>query len=172
MSETKPTGVYEETRFVVDTSGILSRRLNLLDRRLVFPSQVLTEIRRGKLGSHIDTISTEIMVYDASESSRKYVTEEAATTGDIAVLSETDIAVLAAAYELKCGIITDDYAIQNVAGSLNIPYQGSDLKPISRRVRWIFKCTGCGKTYKSHRENCEVCGHSVGRISIRKAGKK
>lgn len=162
----------EGNRFVVDTSGVMSRRINLLTRNLVFPSAVLNEIRKGKLGSYIDTISTEILVYNAKESSRKHVIDEAAKTGDIAVLSETDIAVLATAYELRAGIITDDYAIQNVAHFLKIPYEGSDLKPIGSMVRWAFKCTGCGKIYQSTRENCEICGHGLRRISVRKAGKK
>lgn len=171
MAKVTPEDKDSAIRYVVDTSGVISRKLNLLDRNLVFPSSVISEIRKGKLEKLIATISEEIIIYDPSEKSRTEILERAEETGDLSVLSETDIDVLAVAYELRAGIITDDYAIQNVADSLHIAYQGADLRPITRRVKWVWRCVGCGKIFEAETKTCNVCGHIPRRISVKKSGK-
>ncbi|MEF8974194.1 MAG: DNA-binding protein, partial [Haloarcula sp.] len=44
----------------------------------------------------------------------------ASETGDLAELSETDIRLIAAAFELDSRLVTDDYAMQNVAEKLDV----------------------------------------------------
>ena len=164
--------IESDIRYVVDTSAIMSRNLDMLNRNLIFPSSVLKEIRKGKLRRMLDAVSQEIRIYDPSESSRNDVVSVATKSGDISVLSDTDIDVIASAHELKGAIITDDYAIQNVAEFMGISFVGSDLKPINTKIRWAFRCTGCGKFYGTDIGTCGICGHSLKRISIKKTGKK
>ena len=161
-----------ENIYVVDTSAIMSRRIDMLNRKLVFPSSVLEEISKGKLRRLLDAVSPEINVYTPSKESRRNVVSFATKSGDITVLSDTDIDVIALALELKATIITDDYAIENVAEFMGIPYVGSDLKPIQSKIKWAFRCTGCGKFYSSDIDTCRICGHALKRVPVRKSGKK
>ncbi|MHB1707899.1 MAG: NOB1 family endonuclease [Thermoplasmataceae archaeon] len=172
MDTTAPGSAEPGNIYVVDTSAIMSRRLDMLDRRLVFPSSVLEEIRKGKLRRLLDAISPDINVYTPSMESRSEVVSFATKSGDISVLSDTDIDVLALALELRATIITDDYAIENVAEFMGIHYVGSDLKPIQSKIKWAFRCTGCGKFYNSNIGTCRICGHPLKRIPVRKSGKK
>jgi UPF0271 protein len=93
------------------------------------------------------------------------VKEAASRTGDLEKLSATDIEVIAVALEVKGTIVTDDFAIENVASVLGLKFYGADLKPISREIKWHFRCTGCGKKFSTHTKECPVCGHTVRRIA-------
>ena len=93
------------------------------------------------------------------------VKDAARETGDLEKLSRTDIDVVAVALELGGTIVTDDFAIENVASRLGLKFLGADLKPISREVKWQFRCTGCGKRFSAHTKECPICGHEVRRIA-------
>ena len=172
MDTTAPGSTESDNVYVVDTSAIMSRRIDMLNKKLVFPASVLEEIRKGKLRRLLDDISLEINIYTPSKESRRNVVSFATKSGDITVLSDTDIDVIALALELKATIITDDYAIENVAEFMGIPYVGSDLKPIQSKIKWAFRCTGCGKFYSSDIDTCRICGHALKRVPVRKSGKK
>ena len=172
MDTTAPGSVESDNIYVVDTSAIMSRRIDMLNKKLVFPASVMEEIRKGKLRRLLDVVSPEINVYAPSKESRRDVVSFATRSGDITVLSDTDIDVIALALELKATIITDDYAIENVAEFMGIHYVGSDLKPIKSKIKWSFRCTGCGKFYKSDIGTCRICGHALKRVPVRKTGKK
>ncbi len=92
-------------------------------------------------------------VEDIREASRK--------SGDLPVLSATDIDLLALATELGGTIVTDDYAIQNVAIHLGIPVLPIHQRPAEKRT-WKYRCTGCGRYYKDVGE-CPVCGATIKR---------
>lgn len=98
---------------------------------------------------------------EASPESVEEVKEAARKTGDIHKLSDTDIKVLAKALdEIKKGnevvLVTDDYAIQNVAMSLGIRFDGILHRQISKEFKWVKVCRGCGRRIES--EICPVCG--------------
>ncbi|OWP57446.1 MAG: hypothetical protein B2I17_00600 [Thermoplasmatales archaeon B_DKE] len=172
MENSGSSGVEPAVSYVVDTSAIISRKLDLLNTSLIFPSSVLGEIRKGRLRRILDALSPEIRIYDPSAGSRNEVASVSKKSGDISVLSETDIDVIATARDLNATIITDDYAIQNVAEFMGIPFTGSDLNRIANKITWKFRCTGCGKFYSFDTGTCRICGHSLKRIAVRKTGKK
>jgi UPF0271 protein len=76
-------------------------------------------------------------------------------TGDIAVLSEADLEVLAKALEYGT-LATDDYALQNVALHLGLKVQPVGQPKIERRRRRVQRCQGCGKACQG--EVCPDCG--------------
>lgn len=147
--------------FVLDTSAILSRRFNLSDPEVILPDLVVDEIRKGKLKSMLDSMDEMLRVVSPSEDSMCTVRENAAESGDLKSLSETDLQVLAVAYETNSTIITDDFAIQNVASLMSISYSGADLSGIKHEVKWRYRCTGCHRIYESPVGKCGVCGHEV-----------
>ncbi len=149
----------------MDTSAILSRKFNLNQENLVVPESVLDEIRLGKIARNMEWQQGNLKVVQPLGSSISRVKDTAGETGDLEKLSSTDIDVVAVALELGGTIVTDDFAIENVASRLGLKFLGADLKPISREVRWQFRCTGCGKRFSAHTRECPVCGHEVRRIA-------
>lgn len=89
------------------------------------------------------------------------VHEAAGRTGDISVLSPTDFELLLLALELKGTIITDDFAVQNVARKLGIPIMPIHQRSARERV-WKFRCSGCGRYFPKTGE-CPVCGSLIKR---------
>jgi endoribonuclease Nob1 len=89
------------------------------------------------------------------------IREASRKSGDLPVLSGTDIDLLALATELGGTIVTDDYAIQNVAIHLGIPVLPINQRPAVKRT-WKYRCPGCGRYYKDVGE-CPVCGATIKR---------
>ncbi|MFB6151660.1 MAG: NOB1 family endonuclease [Haloarculaceae archaeon] len=112
--------------------------------------------------------------YDALEGSGMYIhipedetvdriRRAAGDTGDRAELSETDVRLLAAAYELDGRLVTDDYAMQNVADRLEVAVEVIDREGISEQRDWLFQCQGCGREFEENRDRCPVCGSGLSR---------
>lgn len=148
----------------MDTSAIMSRKINLLSENLVFPDKVIEEIKKGRLKYLLDASADLIRVYSPSGRSVETVKEASKKTRDFSELSETDIEVLATGYELKAAIITDDYAVQNVASVLGLKWESTEVAGISKEIIWKYRCTGCRKVFTKPLESCPVCGHEVRRF--------
>lgn len=86
-------------------------------------------------------------------------------TGDLDELSETDVRLLAAALELDGVLVTDDYALQNVAGELGVPTRTVGRDGIEEQRTWQFQCAGCGRTFEENHDRCPVCGSGLARTS-------
>ncbi|KAF5090170.1 NOB1 family endonuclease [Methanoculleus horonobensis] len=82
-------------------------------------------------------------------------------TGDSGVLSGTDREILALALELSAVLVTDDFAVQNVAHRLGIETQSIRQRP-ARPIRWRYRCSGCGRYWKEPGD-CPICGASIKR---------
>ncbi len=98
-------------------------------------------------------------------SSVKRAREASVTTGDQRVLSETDMDLIALAYEVQGTIISDDFALQNTARALDIQVQSIIQRESVPRV-WQIRCTGCGKYFDkmpTKAEDCPVCGSALKR---------
>ena len=83
-------------------------------------------------------------------------------TGDDARLSLSDIDLLALAAEEKASgkdvaILTDDYAVQNVARKMGIAIIPLHQKRIKYKIVWEKRCMGCNRTYKEG-DVCDFCG--------------
>ncbi len=101
----------------------------------------------------------QVCLPDVNERAR--VRAAAEKSGDLPVLSGTDCDILALAGELGATILTDDFAIQNVALGIGIPVQSLQQRP-AKKIRWKFRCSGCGRYFKSDGE-CPVCGSTIKR---------
>ena len=150
--------------YVLDTGAIISRNINLISGNIWVPESVMGEIRKGKLKRNLDQISEYVSIFSPSEEVKKIVRDAADKTGDLRVLSGTDIDVIAAGIELSGVIVSDDYAIQNVAGKMGIEYIGVEKDTIKNQIEWQFRCTGCRKIYPKFLPVCEICGHPVKRF--------
>jgi len=87
----------------------------------------------------------------------------AAETGDREELSTTDVRLLAAAFELDGVVVTDDYAVQNVADRLNVVAEVIAQDGIAEQREWRFQCQGCGREFDDHHDRCPICGSDLSR---------
>ena len=91
------------------------------------------------------------------------VERAARETGDLAELSETDVRLVAAAFELDGTLVTDDYAMQNVAEKLEVTVEVIAHEGITEQRDWRFQCAGCGREFDENHDRCPVCGSSLSR---------
>jgi UPF0271 protein len=84
-------------------------------------------------------------------------------TGDLDELSRTDIRLIAAAFELDGSLVTDDYAMQNVAEKLEVAVEVIAREGIEEQRDWYFQCSGCGREFDENHDRCPVCGSELTR---------
>lgn len=96
----------------------------------------------------------------------KQAAESAKKTGDYQQLSKQDISILALAIQLDGEIISDDFAISNVAKNLGLKISPVMTQGISDVGKWIHYCPGCSSSHKSGRE-CPSCGTPLKRKLIK-----
>ena len=84
-------------------------------------------------------------------------------SGDLEALSATDLHLLAAALELGGTVVTDDYAVQNVAEKLDLEVEVIAREGIDEVRDWRFQCAGCGRTFDDRADRCPVCGSALHR---------
>uniref|UniRef100_A0A7C3VJQ9 NOB1 family endonuclease n=1 Tax=Archaeoglobus fulgidus TaxID=2234 RepID=A0A7C3VJQ9_ARCFL len=142
---------------VIDSSAIFQRKA--VYKNMVTVPEVVAEILDEASALYLSV--KNLKVEEASSESIEKVKKAAMRTGDIYKLSDTDIKVLAKALdEIEKGnevvLVTDDYAIQNVAMSLGIRFDGILHRQISKEFKWVKVCRGCGRKIES--EVCPVCG--------------
>ena len=110
-----------------------------------------------------------LIVRIPTEESLQIVEVSATTSGDTFFLSETDKQVLAIASEMKkthsTKLVTDDYAIQNVATKLGIEFVSLATYGIRRLLEWIRYCPACRREYRAEYKStiCTVCGTELKR---------
>lgn len=124
---------------------------------------VLEEVKHHNVGSSL--IHTRVQVTEPSPESMDKVRSTATKTGDIGALSQTDMSLLALGLDLKSGeggvnIVSDDFAVRNVAEVLLIPLAPTAMKGGEwKNITWKIYCRGCGKTYTNPKLTvCPVCG--------------
>lgn len=159
----------KKTVYVIDTSGFIAGA-EFIDGPMFTVPGVVDEIVDKHTRLRFDLLVNEgLKVELPLKIYHEKVRFAAISTGDNNVLSKTDVDILAKALELneECSVvmITDDYAIQNVAASLGIKYKSSVSKGIKSRIRWELKCIGCGAAVKSGNE-CPICGSGVTRHRV------
>ena len=105
-------------------------------------------------------LSTKLKIMKANEQSYKVVKEQAKETGDYDVLSPIDLDIIALGYETKGTIVTDDFAIQNVALVLELNFVSCSDKIITEKRFWRYKCAACNHKEKEKRKDCPICGNT------------
>ena len=83
-------------------------------------------------------------------------------SGDFPNLSNQDISVIALSLQLQAELVTDDFAISNVAKNLNIKVAPVMTSGIKNVVTWRYYCPGC-KTNFSRVTECPRCGNKLKR---------
>jgi UPF0271 protein len=104
-----------------------------------------------------------LQVIDPDKSSIDKAETVAKMTGDYNELSQADISIIALALQLKVALVTDDYAVANVATTLKIPVESSSGKGIKETRKWIAYCSACGRSFGPKAKECSLCGNKLRR---------
>ena len=102
-------------------------------------------------------------IHIPNEETIETVRRVAKESGDNTVLSETDIRLLATAFELDARLVTDDYAMQNVADRMEVQVELIAQDGIEEQRTWTFQCQGCGREFDEEHDRCPICGTALAR---------
>lgn len=106
-------------------------------------------------------ISEGLRILEPSSDSIERVKEGMKQSGDAQVLSLTDLGILSLGLDTGGIVVTDDFALQNVAHHLNIPIMPIRQRRAQART-WRYRCSGCGR-YGKDLGSCSVCGSPMKR---------
>ena len=87
-------------------------------------------------------------------------------SGDFSNLSDGDMSTIALSLQLKAELVTDDFAVSNVAKNLNIKVIPVMTDGIKNVVTWKYYCPGC-KVNFSKVTVCPRCGNKLKRKAIK-----
>jgi UPF0271 protein len=107
--------------------------------------------------------SNTLRVVNSDRKSIEKVVAAAKRTGDYTKLSEADISIIALALQLKIVLMTNDYAVANVASILKIPVKSTVGKGIKETRKWISYCSACGRAFGPDAKECRLCGNRLRR---------
>lgn len=153
--------------FIIDTSALLSgKTFNVNDVKLKTTPSVSKELNPGGADYRNFQFLKEmgLEIQSASDDSINIIKKAAQETGDLKKLSYADVEILALALDLnenknnQIFILTDDYAIQNVANYLNLKFKTISQRGITKNFKWHYRCPGCGKQFKASIKICPICG--------------
>jgi len=154
---------------VLDACGILHSDLDFSNEEYYITNEVLAEIVNETAKTMVDhgIYTGQLKIRDPTVENIAKVKEAAKKTGDLSRLSGADIGVLALSLECGAEIVSDDYAIQNVAASMRLKYHTTAKEGIQKEYVWEKTCPGCGLKHSIEFTKCEVCG-----TRLRNVGKK
>ena len=112
--------------------------------------------------------TNRLQVRDPRDETIKIVNETAEKTGDKITISEQDASIIALALENNAELITDDFAVTNIARQLEIKTSSLMTDGISKVGKWISYCSVCGKEFQKEKE-CPICGTKLNRKLIKKS---
>jgi len=148
-----PKRVLDATAFFLDIP---------LEGELVTTPAVVEELLDATSRCRFEAFAAAgLVVSSPGKSSLQEVQRAAAATGDEPVLSRADREILAVALETGAEVVSDDFAVQNVARHLEIPLVPLQQRRARKRM-WKFRCPGCGKLAEGPGE-CPVCGSGLKR---------
>ena len=110
--------------------------------------------------------SRRLIIQEPNNEYEKKVRDVAKKTGDLNSLSNEDISSIALSLELDTELISDDYAVSNVAKQTGIIIKPLMTKGIETIGKWIHYCSPCG--ISSDKSICPNCGNKLRKKLIKK----
>jgi endoribonuclease Nob1 len=107
--------------------------------------------------------SNTLQILNSDRKSIEKAVAAARRTGDYAKLSDADFSIIALALQLEIVLVTNDYAVANVATTLKIPVKSVASKGITHTRRWIAYCSACGRAFGPNAKECRLCGNRLRR---------
>ncbi len=151
----------DSSEFVLDASAFYAGIPFQSSEKCITTRAVYNEvkhIRRSHAALEALIDAGNLVVAEPEQASLNKVITCAKKTGDYRKLSRADISIIALALELRKTLISDDFAVANVATFLKIPIKTLTFKGISELRAWVSFCKACAKAYNSRNTVCRICG--------------
>ncbi len=115
----------------------------------------------------------DLIVQTPSSRAREMVETTSKDVGEKGYVSGADRDVVALALDLKESgleplIVSDDYAVQNLADYLGLRYGSLANFGIIHRFRWVMYCPACHRRFRPPEKSCRVCGTDLRRKVLSK----
>jgi UPF0271 protein len=127
---------------------------------LVFEEIKHIKQSHGALDILLET--NRLKILDPDSDKLNTVIEQAKKTGDYQKLSRADTSAVALAFQLMGQLVTDDFAVSNLAKNLGLVVQPIMTKGIKDVGRWNYYCPACRKEF-SATDVCPICGNRLKR---------
>ena len=112
-------------------------------------------------------IETKLLIVNEPEEQFIIIVNNAAKKiGDFPNLSDEDISIIALSLQLQAELVTDDFAVSNVAKNLNIKVIPVMTTGIKNVVTWRYYCPGCKVNFSKVTE-CPRCGNKLKRKAMK-----
>lgn len=135
--------------YVIDSTALIEWP-QLPKGKLYAPPKIFEEAK--SLFSQIK--SKQVQLQKPSSASLEKVRQQTSKTND--KLSEADQQAVALALDLGAVLVSDDYAVQNVAAFLGVRFMPLSKPGIKKKRIWGWKCSTCGRWLDS--TSCGICG--------------
>jgi len=132
-------------------------------------SLVYNEIEHIKKDHDAVQILIETKRLTISEPEQRFtitVNEAAKKSGDFPNLTQEDISIIALSLQLEAELLTDDFAVSNVAKNLSIKVIPVMTNGINDVITWTYYCPAC-KTNFSKITECPNCGNILKRRPLK-----
>ena len=151
---------------VLDASAFYAGTAFLSGRKCATTSAVFEEVSHIKsshaaLEALMDTGNLSIV--DPDSENVDVIVAASKKTGDYARLSKADVSILALARQTSATLVSDDYAVANVAATVGIAVEMSSGKGIKNVRRYVTYCSACSKTFGPNAKECSLCGNALKR---------
>jgi UPF0271 protein len=152
-----------ESRFALDATAFyqgfhLRSNSTCITTGLVFAEISHIQSNLSILDSLIS--SRRIMIFQPSDRTLRSVRFVVKQIGETQ-LSDADISIVALAKEFNATLVTDDFAVCNLAKTLSIDLLNLGTKGISERRKWVKFCKSCGRGYPPTQAICSLCGNKL-----------
>ncbi|MGQ0772573.1 MAG: NOB1 family endonuclease [Nitrososphaerota archaeon] len=127
---------------------------------LVFEEIKHIKQSHGALDILLET--NRLKILDPDSDKLGIVMEQAKKTGDYQKLSKADASAVALAFQLTGQLVTDDFAVSNLAKNMGLVVQPIMTKGIRDVGRWNYYCPACKKEF-SAKNVCPICGNALKR---------
>jgi len=163
--------------YVVDTTALLAKWVLMVPSTVYTVPQVIAEARDQESRQATETAIElgRLRVLEPPPAAVKEARDAAHQLGLHLSLSETDIAVAALALHLAgknndVVMVTDDYALQNLATSLGLRFMPLRTRGIREKRSYTVKCPACGFTSSEPGLRlCPRCGTPLRRYIRRRS---
>ncbi len=101
--------------------------------------------------------ANRLKIREPDKESTEAAIKAAKDTGDFPQLSKQDISIIALCIEMNGEIISDDFAISNVAKNIGLKISPIMTQGIKDVGKWVHYCPGC-RTNHTNVKECPMCG--------------
>ena len=166
-----------QTHYIVDAGALFSPwKINIKDAVLVTTSNIINEIRNrpSQSRAEIMILLDQMRITDPTAEYVDRARVGASGSGDISVISENDVELVALALMLHdegkaVVLVSSDFAVLNITSLMGLRILDPSGK-FGQEIIWGMRCPACHYQAKTQRREteCPVCGTQMQRTPLKK----